>query len=932
MNPKFRFFCMLFVFVFSLGVVAEVRSECTGADMSDGELCLYESGMGITGDPAGSDQYSLLSSNMYPFQQQPTGVDLHQAYMAAISNYNEGYQFRQGLLLIGATPDDTTALGRMLTDPKLNYETAGLLADIAAVESKLISARDAFAYDCFINYQPLDEWSPQTRLLNTLKLMANIYLMIGDEFLIDALEFRFSATTLGADQKLLEQINLLEKAGIYYQKAIDTFTYGFSPAVDTNIYLADYFDEPVFSLFLLATERMSMALREKSSKQLAKLISPDPLIEAGARKTSGDTLKGAYLSTYLLAAATSLHSGVNFTTYGGERLINALNTLRNQGNIYRKDLNPLGYDERYIPMQDFSELYSDANIWKISATTSEDALSQAKRDFDADADRMKTALLALAENPGGYKTQLASLTGISIGDSHFLDKVAVAGADLYDCPIDSESFPVCVQGKTRGILGSKYNQIRETELNVQRALKKKQSFLDLVELENKKHNDMLEIENNNNTAYRDKLKNYLNQMKNARTIQKITTKKNGKDTDKETVTSYYVSYPQLNLEVERDVALQEALKDYRIAQMNVTDEITIKTYLTNIAETEIEIGLAIQSKNSAIADFDNSMKERDNLVFVYKKAIEQMNYTVDTVKDKLPEVRILRCQAAIDLSRNLSNAIHYAYLAAKALEYKYMKPLVNVSLLNETLNIHDLYKVQTVGDLTSFLSKLTAYDNCAWGSVSRTTIAISLAKDILGLTDKYLNPNNALSTSDVTKLRYEKIQAYLSNRINKSDNSLLFDFSTSLNNYAISKWNKYNLKVWYGTAAPPCDPVPTKGAAVKFLTTQPTSITPYVNLTQKGHSTYLNKNKEILAYVPVSEYLNLLSEDVEATLSTTGRFNAYVNRDPDSDQLWDPSFKGRSVASSDWEMKITDIGDSSIDWSKVTDIVLYLDTMGSNLQ
>jgi hypothetical protein len=183
--------------------------------------------------------------------------------------------------------------------------------------------------------------------------MANIYLMVADEFLIDALEFRFSATTLGVDQKLNEQLALLEKAQTYYQKAVDTFVYGFSPAVGTNVYVSEYFDVAVYDLFNLAVERMSMAMREKSSKQLAKLISPDPLAEANARKTSGNTLKDIYTSTYIISAVNAQNTGADFISYGGQRLVNALNTLNNQGNIYRENLIHWGMTTGSFPCRIF---------------------------------------------------------------------------------------------------------------------------------------------------------------------------------------------------------------------------------------------------------------------------------------------------------------------------------------------------------------------------------------------------------------------------------------------------------------------------------------------------------------------------------------------------------------------------------------------------
>jgi len=752
MKIRLRTCWMLLLIISAFGWTSEAISACDGSTMNGGGYCVFEGDMSTLGGPVVGAQYSVVASNMYPYQQTATGADLHANYIAAIAQYGNGYQYRQSLLLFDAfdvnnPPANPTPRQKMTLNPKLNYETAGLLGNLSAIENSLITARDTFVYDHYIHYQPLDGSIPKDRLMNTLKLLANIYLMIGDEFLIDALEFRFSSTTLGMELKLQEQIDLLEKARTYYQKAINTFSYGFSPAVGTNVYMSDYFDETVFGLFHLAVERMSMALREKSAKQLAKLISPDPQAEITARKTAGDTLKETYQSTYLMAAATAQSTGGNFLNYGGKRLVNALNTLRNQGNIFRGNLNPLGYDDRYIPMQDFTKLYGDAMNWKNAAADSQATLNTAKRDFDADVDKMKSAISALAENPGGYKTQLASLSGINMSDTDFLNKVSVAGDDLYDCPFDMADFQACIQNKTKGILGSKYYQIREAELNIQRALKKKQNYLDLVEAENKKHNEMLEIEKSYNTAYRDTLKNYLAQMKNARTIEKTKTKVKGKTTVTATVTSYYVSNPQLDLEVQKEIALQEALTNYRIAQMNLTDEITIMNYLNNIAETEIEIGLTIQAMNSSIVDFDNAMMERDNLVYVYQKAKDQVQYTIDLIKERIPEVRILRSEAALNLARNLNGAVHYAYLAAKALEYKYMKPLVNAAVLNEILNIHDLYKMQTVEDVTSFLNKLNAYDICPWGSVSQTMISISLVKDILGLTDRYLNPNNTLDAA-----------------------------------------------------------------------------------------------------------------------------------------------------------------------------------------
>jgi hypothetical protein len=211
-------------------------------------------------------------------------------------------------------------------------------------------------------------------------------------------------------------------------------------------------------------------------------------------------------------------------------------------------------------------------------------------------------------------------------------------------------------------------------------------------------------------------------------------------------------------------------------------------------------------------------------------------------------------------------------------------------------------------------------------------VKISLAYDILGLTNKYLNPAGTLTTAEVTALRKQKVQNFLSGKVNTSANSLNYEFSTSLNDYYISKLNKYNMKIWWGTASPPCDPVQAGGVAVNLVTTQASGlIGPYVTLSQRGHSTYYDKAKNILEYIPVSEYLNMQSSGIDSSITTTGSFYPTINLPPQAGGLWDPSFKGRSVAASNWQMLIEDIGYELIDWTKVSDIELYFDTIASTL-
>jgi hypothetical protein len=171
--------------------------------------CLVNDGFSsIAGDVEGASQ-ELLATNMYPFPQRDTWIETY--YQQAIEYLDDGKTYRESLLLLGGVPGDGSPIGSMLADPNLNYESAGLLegpaaavSGLAAAVSGLETARDTFAIALYRGHP--DEATAKTNLLDTLKTLASIYLIIGDEYLTDALEWRFSSDTLGLDEKLDEQI------------------------------------------------------------------------------------------------------------------------------------------------------------------------------------------------------------------------------------------------------------------------------------------------------------------------------------------------------------------------------------------------------------------------------------------------------------------------------------------------------------------------------------------------------------------------------------------------------------------------------------------------------------------------------------------------------------------------------------------------------
>lgn len=919
--------------------------DCGNSDMSGDNNCLFYGSMGVAGGTISSANNSLFTANMYPYQQVFGVGNWHGEAVQALA---DGRDFRDSnLLLLGVVVDSTTPQGQMLLDPNLNYEDVDLITFVGEdgdgipdtfilpenIDQRLLSAIATFGYEACTGSDPDGE----ANLREAIRLLTNIYLMIGDEFLIDALEWRFSSDTLGMEAKLDEQLLLLAKGRLLHDAAVAAFVQGFSMHVGDTCHISDYFDPVIFNLFHIAVDRASTTMRETTSKKLARQIAPGTADSAMSQ--SGSLLRESYTATYLATAAAAQKEALEFLNNGGDRLYTALKSLQQQAGIYFGTLNPLGFDDRYIPMQDYNPtLKGRAEAALTIAEQSKSIFDAEDRLFDSNVDALKSVHHSIATNV--FRNQLADLTGMDVADVTIgnINAVKQSGEDLYDCDPEDLDFQSCIDASAAGgVLKSKYSQIRTAQLRIDKAELQKKNILSAIEAENRRFNNQLRIEREDNGEVQDMLNEFLHKMKNARTKIKVhkRDKKKGKKT-KSYETQYKLVDDPLQFDTDKAKKSQELLTEYRIKNAENNHEVTIMGMLRQVAEIDIEIDLAIEMYNSIVNDFDTAITQRDNLVFSFEKSMEYYNDSEETIKNKITESRIMRSEAALNLTRDKNRAVHRTYLAAKALEFKYLKPLENISMGGgETLDIQDLYKIQTPGDLQTFQDSLANYDTCAWGSVNARLYRISFARDVLGLTDAYLEETyNVFTYGEKAQKRQELLQGYLNSKLDIEWNELSLNFSISLTDEVIKRYHKYNTKIWWGNASPPCDPVEAKGVTVLITTNQTASLEPYVTLTMKGTQTFLNRDSEIVEYVPVSEYLNMQVADTDNTLITKGSFDAFINEDPDAASLheWTNSFKGRSIASANWSLVIEDFSyPYDLDWSKVTDIIIYMDTMGNEL-
>lgn len=957
MMKTMRRFGLIVLSLVALGTTEIVRAACPGATIETPGNCLYAGGFSAVGGDLLTASQRVLASNMDPFQRQATEADLAYWKKAADDGLTAGKTFRDGLLLIGATPNDGTARGRLLNDPKLNYQSVGLLTNLAGIEAGLLSARDTYAYLLYRGYP--DAATARANLLDTIKTLANLYLMIADEFLIDALEWRFSADTLNVDQKLDEQITLLQSAQDYYQKAIGVFVYGFSPAVGTNIYVSASFDDAVFSLFNIGVERLSLALRELSSKQLVRQMAPDANEDwAAARGASLATLKGVSTTAYLLTGAIAKTQGATFDAVGGgSSIVGALSALRKQGNIYNQGLNPLGYDNRYAPMQDFSALYSVAAGGLNAAKGAKADFDSESRAFDSNQEALRQQVNALISQ---YVTSLAALTGCAeptdFDDPQQIESFLVctgeSGGDLFDCRLAQRSgaFETCVGTKsTAGVLAQKYRDTMAAQIRLNAARLGRDNVLTRIDLANEKANRQVTLKRRQTGAQTRQLNDYYRELKGARTVTDtatITTNrkwdstnkhwdKSTKEKDHKTSTTFNVSDDTLQIRQSNEQALLEITTDFEIQQVNLETAYVIKDLLLSAAEAEIEVQLAVQQKNSAIADFDNSLQEKENLWQLYQRALNQLSYYTE----RSAPLRILKSQATIVLADRINYTAHYAYLAAKALEYQHLMPLVDEPVGGGRLRITDLFKAQTTSDLEAFLLKLNALGTtqCPWGTFDPQYQVISLAYHILGLTDRYLDPDGdgqATPGKSIAQARREAVQGFIIANVNAAGH-LHFPFTIAENASFLASSHQYNLKLWSGPAPSSCDPLvtPVLGTAINIISTQSGNFKPKMRLRQTGHSSLRNGFGEVVSYIPISNFHFLFEGGGDFVPYKEAEFVAYTNAtDPrtQSGGAWTGGFKGRSISASNWEVELFDwnVVYPATDLSKITDIQIHMDTIG----
>ena len=832
-------------------------------------------------------------------------------------------------------------------------------------------------------------------LLESTREIANIHLIFGNEFMVDALRLPFSTNGTDTEQLVRNEQKQLERALHHYNLSIEMllYTLNFNLNSATDTFIGDLFTDREFQLFSAASERTVTALTELAKR--------DRLLGGNGDQVALTRLEKAMEAQYLQAAALARQaaaltaddpattevdeSKLSFMENGGRDIMNNIRRLEQQAQNIRAGLNPLGYENTFVPLKTFEELLNftcgdpvtcnEYGGLLNSAKQADDDLRGSQRTFDEKFNDLQNELTALEND---FDNDLTVLCGAST------DNNGDGLKDFETCGFKDPNNNGKIDGpaETSGLMGQNYWDMLAAEKEVSLVARRIENNIERIRREEELSNERMRItlgtaqdisayqiaigklnamQSTQSVATSNSETDYLNSSFSTTASNKTTIKVEanplgcllgGCSVSNETSlefalnstagvnlervhisTSEFVYSPNDAIIGQYDslITLKEAEKEARLTALD-SQQLVFDLLLE---QTELLIELQI-----AQTQFNKMVSEHNLLVEQYLLTLTQRQGTIASIQESYlskPYFRLFRDGAALEVARTLDQATQAAYLTAKALEYHTLHP---VSYM------HELYRVRNVTNLRAFLNKLASdYAGLPNTQFSKVTYRLSLVEDLLGLSDENLNPDGNLTPEEVTAVRNARFQTLLQeSRITNNEtgfDSIVFLFSTTLDDpkFVHGVFNNRISRTSSGNEGDPgCKTaVGCRGVWLNMVTTQDPAIfagdLPKVTLSHGGQATYHNGSLDEVSYDPgpalmIGHSLPPGFDPNRRDAVMTTHVNLGLTAEPNVNLIAD-NFFNLSVAATQWRITIdlnNPTENTKLDLSKLQDIEIRMDT------
>ncbi|MEM7113947.1 MAG: Ig-like domain-containing protein [Chloroflexota bacterium] len=832
-------------------------------------------------------------------------------------------------------------------------------------------------------------------LLLSTREIASVHLILGNEFMVDALRFPFSTDGTDTEQLVKDEQAKLNRALRQYELAIEIFfsamNFNLRSADDNTTFIGDHFSDREFQLFTAASSRTVVALTEIAKR--------DRLLGTGGDLVAIERLENTMLNQYLQGLALAYQatrlseddpstpdideSKNNFLDNGGTEILNNIRKLMQQTQNIRAGLNPLGFDEAFVPLKNFEDLMeltcggrtvcaSSAGLLNSALMAGND-LRDSQRTFDEKFDELKAALTSLQFD---YDNILTEMCGQSAdNDNDGLKDFVPCG--FFD---NNENGRIDNASETAGLMGDNYWKILEASRELSLAARQVENLIEEIRIEEERAGQVIEVilSEGQRIGASELAKGKVSAFQVTDTI--ISSESNVGYVDISNESSVGVSTSSsgnanpiaciiadcgLEVSVSMETSLNNAVGT-RIETANISsnelvwapNELILAEFNSIGALKAAEAEATIEGANSAALikslllkqselllqleisniQFNQVINEHNTLVDRYFLTLTQRASTVSALQESYlskPYFRLFRDGAALEAARTLEQAQQAAYLTAKALEYYTLSPVPYM---------YELYRVRNPQNLRAFLDKIAIdYAPIAPEKFSKVTYRLSLAEDIFGLTDENLDPNGQLAPDELAALRAAVFQEIL-NRSRIIDPDTGFDqiylpFSTTLDNRKFLN-GVFNNRI---SRTSDSDPGCTAGAGCRgvwlnIVTDQdPAELQgdfPKLTLAHGGIASYRDGNLQEVSYDPGPALMvgRVLPDGFggngrEAAL-VSAHLNLPLGAEPNTNLAYD-NFYNLSIATTQWAVQLdltNPLVNTQLDFTKIKDIELRMDT------
>jgi predicted outer membrane repeat protein len=769
--------------------------------------------------------------------------------------------------------------------------------------------------------------------------IANVHLIFGNEFLVDAIDYRFSLEGIPyADQIINKELGELEQARRQFELTVDLLFRAFGGG---EWGVGAYFTSHDFETFGVASSRMMTTLDELAARY--RMLGDDQ----AALSVYDHGFEEQYLQLKALAQMAG-DVGAEYLQNGSWEMFNNLSQMRGRAQAIRDGLDFFGFAPDYVPLQPYDQLLEltegpIGNTGLLGAARDlEDQAREAQRTFDRNASDMSTELDNLTVE---LSDQLFELCGESEdGDGDSFGDYDTCEGGLMDQNLQSmyaASLRIGLAWRQAQNIAEQIQieqeragQVIQVDLGLAQTISAAELAIGKLQAYKETRTQVVSAEAQVYAGVEAKLEYYtqtevegsLNPFKSG------AGTKSGLKASIEGKVGFQISGSALmstgrmwdpNAE---EIGEWNSIKTLRQAEaqaeiVGANSAATVKNLLLQQSEALLEYEIAIAELNKLAAEHNHLAQRRSRLLNKRYQAINRVaNHNSHLLS---PAYRIMRDTLTIQSAESHELAAQFAYLTARASEYELLTPYPA---------LNDIYKARTANDIRLFLNDLKVWYQALDlpGQLNRYPYTISVARDILGLTDENLDPGGRMTSEELDQLRYELFQAYLQDHVS-GDGRLEFWFTTSLDQRRTESQYLFSPNIWNNRIAGVGAPLAqNEGVSLNIVTRQASDVgVPEVVLVHDGQTSYRNAaggrvNLDPDTAVPVGYPLPAELDPENTTVVLRPGING-AGAIPNSGLV------NLSVAASSWKLRIPADSKGDLDFGQIEDIEIYMDTSGRAL-